>query len=52
MPRTRERESEQYCKEKYPLLRQVVHDHFSGSGQVVEHLAQALRDEVADDVQI
>ena len=52
MPRTRERESEQYCKEKYPLLRQVVHDHFSSQGQVVAELAQQLRDKVANDVQI
>ncbi len=52
MPRTRERESEQYCKEKYPLLRQVVHDHFSEQGLVVADLAQQLRDKVANDVQV
>jgi len=50
MPQTRERESEQYCKEKYPLLRQVVYDHFSQRGLVVADLVERLREGVRDDV--
>jgi len=49
MPRTRERESEQYCKEKYPLLRQVVYDHFTSQGLVVADLVERLRERVRDD---
>ncbi len=51
MPRTRELESEQYCKEKYPLLRQVVYDHFAERGQVVADLVERLRERVRDDVE-
>lgn len=50
MPKTRELESEQYCREKYPLLRQVVYDHFAQQGLVVAELAEQLREKVRDDV--
>ncbi len=49
MPRTRERESERYCHDKYPLLVRYVRGYIAERGLDLDERIQNLRDKVERD---
>lgn len=49
MPATRERESESYCHDKYPLLVRFVRGHIAQRGLDLDQLVGMLRDKVEQD---